>query len=73
MKPTPDTMLVELGYTTEPSGIASFQRDYNRFASRPLLVTGQLNADTEKALVFAHQSRVVFMQIRSADRGGRRA
>ena len=73
MNPTANTMLAELGYTTGPAGISSFQRDYNRFASRPLLVTGQLDAETAKALAFAYQSRVVFMQIRGTDRGGRRA
>lgn len=69
-----NTMLVELGYTTSPSGISSFQRDYNRFATRPLLVTGELDADTKKALALARQSRVVFVEIREASkRGGRRA
>lgn len=69
-----NTMLVELGYTTSPTGISSFQRDYNRFATRPLLVTGELDADTKKALALAHQSRVVFVEIREASkRGGRRA
>jgi hypothetical protein len=69
-----NTLLVELGYTTSPLGITTFQRDYNRFATRTLLVTGELDADTKKALEFAYQSRVVFLEIRGADnRGGRRA
>lgn len=67
-----NTMLVELGYTTSPSGISTFQRDYNRFASRPVLVTGTLDEATKEALAFAHASKVVFLEIRGVERGGRR-
>jgi len=68
-----NTMLVELGYTTSPSGISAFQRDYNRFATRSLLVTGTLDADTKEAIAFAYSARVVFKEVREVNRGGRRA
>ena len=72
-KSTANAMLVELGYATSPSGISSFQRDYNRFATRPLLVTGTLDVDTQQAIEFAHKARVVFTEIREIGPGGRRA
>lgn len=68
---TPHVMLLELGYTTSPSGISSFQRDYNRFATRPLLVTGTLDEDTNDALAFAHGARVVFIEARDHQKGFR--
>jgi hypothetical protein len=70
-----NSMLVELGYATSQSGITSFQRDYNRFASRPLVVTGTLDAETTEAVAFAFEARVVFLRIREANKegGGRRA
>jgi hypothetical protein len=65
-----NAMLMELGYANSQSGISSFQRDYNRFATRPLLVTGTLNEDTTKAIAFAYEARVVFVRIREANKQG---
>lgn len=66
-------ILVELGYTTSPSGISEFQRDFNRIATRPLLVTGTLDAETTDALEFAYRSRVVFAEIRKLNEEDRNA
>ena len=61
---TTHNMLRELGYTTSPSGISTFQRDFNRVGGRTLLVTGELNADTDEAVLFAYRSGEVFTTVR---------
>ena len=61
---TAHTMLRELGYTTSPSGISAFQRDFNRIGGRTLLVTGELDADTSEAVTVAYRSRAVFTTVR---------
>lgn len=64
MKITINNMLRELGYTTSPSGISGFQRDYNRIGTRPLLVTGELDEGTADAIRFAYEGREVFTAVR---------
>ena len=61
---TAQNMLRALGYTTSSSGVSSFQRDYNRVGTEPLLVTGELDEDTADAIRFAYGSREVFEAVR---------
>jgi hypothetical protein len=67
--PTHHVMLRELGYTTAPSGISQFQRDYNRIGTQPVLVTGELDEQTRQALELAYSSRQMFLMRRD---GGKR-
>ena len=59
-----NAMLRELGYTTSPTGIAEFQRDSNRLGSSVVLVSGELDAPTRKAVRFAHNARAAFQALR---------
>ena len=65
---SPNEMLRALGYTTSPTGITTFQRDYNLLGSSPVLVTGELDEDTQGALAFAYGARAVFTEIRDRKR-----
>lgn len=62
-----DLMLHELGY--DKSRLAAFQRDYNRMGTDPVLVTGELDADTEDAIRLAHGARAVFTSLRDCKKG----
>lgn len=59
-----NTMLRELGYTTNASGVSQFQRDYNRIGTQPVLITGELDEPTREALELAHSTREVFSTLR---------
>lgn len=58
------TMLRALGYASSKTGIAEFQRDYNRVGTQPLMVTGKLDEDTLEALGLAHSSAAMFRSVR---------
>ena len=60
-------MLSELGYRR--SDIAAFQRDFNRMGTDPVLITGELDEDTEEAVGFAYRSRHAFIAIRDRKKG----
>ena len=60
-------MLLELGYSR--SDIAAFQRDFNRMGTDPVLVTGELDEDTEEAAGFAYRSRHAFVALRDRKKG----
>jgi hypothetical protein len=62
-----NNMLTELGYTTAPSGIMEFQRDYNRVGTTPVLVSGELDGATIAAVELAHSTIEMFKVMR--DRG----
>lgn len=64
---TLNNMLRELGYTTSPSGITSFQHHYNRLGSTPVLVTGELDEPTKAAVRFAFGARHAFMALRDRE------
>ncbi|PRQ02050.1 hypothetical protein [Enhygromyxa salina] len=66
---TTHNMLRDLGYTTASSGIKAFQRDYNRVGSRPLLVTGELDATTTAAVELAHSTSEMFKAMRDQGKG----
>lgn len=66
---TTNNMLRDLGYTTSISGVREFQRDYNRVGTRPLLMTGELDATTTAAIELAHSTSEVFKAMR--DQGKR--
>ena len=60
-------MLLELGYSR--SDIAAFQRDFNRMGTDPVLVTGELDEETEEAVGFAYRSRHAFVALRDRKKG----
>ena len=60
-------MLLELGYSR--SDIAAFQRDFNRMGTDPVLVTGELDEETEEAVGFAYRSRYAFVALRDRKKG----
>ena len=60
-------MLLELGYRR--SDIAAFQRDFNRMGTDPVLVTGELDEETEEAVGFAYRSRHAFVALRDRKKG----
>jgi|GEM_PF-4697300 len=62
-------MLKAMGYTTSITGIRAFQRDYNRFAAQPLLLTGELSEDTHDALRVAIAAGEVFTSLRDREAG----
>lgn len=71
MKTSTDTMLRELGYSTTATGISAFQRDYNRIGTKPVRVTGELDAATRSALELAHSTAAMFKTLRDAGQGTR--
>ena len=62
-------MLRQLGYGVDADSVRVFQRDYNRMASDPILVTGELDDDTEAAVRFAFNARAVFTNLRDGQKG----
>ena len=66
---SPNKMLRALDYTTSPTGIAEFQRDFNRLGTdRTLLVSGELDDATVRALGLAYEARAVFDGVRERRR-----
>ena len=70
MMSTQADKLKALGYETSPAEIRRFQQDYNRMGPERLIAaSGRIDAETEKALDLAHQSKAVFVLVR--EQGGR--
>lgn len=67
---TINNMLRELGYTTSPTGIADFQRHYNRLGTEPVHVSGELDVRTKDAIRLAFEARHVFVALREREVGG---
>lgn len=66
---SPNAMLRALSYTTSPTGISEFQRDFNSFGGeRPLLISGELDKATIKALRLAYDGKAVFEAVRERKR-----
>lgn len=64
---TIEDMLGELGYRR--SEIAAFQHAYNRMGTDPVLVTGELDDETERAVRFAYGARTAFVALRDRSEG----